>query len=82
MCACWMKYSIENAIYMILSIVLIILQACLTIFLNVFIFGVSLKASGNVRTYIRRYTAPNENFENGYLNSNVLFSSPEPKAHR
>ena len=27
----------------------------------------------NFRTYIRRYTAPNENFEYGYPHSNVLF---------
>ena len=36
------------------------------------------RASGAVkrdfRTYIRRYTSPNENFEYGYLHSNALLT--------
>ena len=39
-------------------------------------FVLRRRASGavkrDVRTYIRRYTSPNENFENGYPNSNAL----------
>ena len=30
---------------------------------------------GNFRTYIRRYTSPNENFEYGYPHSNALLQS-------
>ena len=31
------------------------------------------------RTYIRRYTSPNENFENGYPHSNALLTFPFKK---